>query len=365
MYKHKISFCIVCMNRLHQLQETLIQNMKDNADYDNLEFVLLNYNSQDGMHEWVTENFDEYIKKGKIAYYYTPEPQAFSHSHSKNLAFKLASGEILCNINADHYTGRNFANYVNEEFVKDSNIVLTTVDYFKVKKDYNPSKDVFGKVCVKKKDFISIGGFDERMNRYGFEDWDFINRLEMIGLTRVFVENTSYLQFISHSEEERYSLKTNKNNIEGIYIRYYSPAISYVLFLYKDKTFEYGTIIDKLAKNSACHKSAYLLGYPKFEFSITKSAKGNWWTESIDKSICYHIGEYTYYFSNKNNIAILEDKNLELKYWLISDEQNISNLISFDYFSYNRTIMEENLERSNVVVNPSGFGISEALGVFL
>jgi len=49
-YKHfKISFCIVCMNRLHQLSQTLLQNIRDNEDYSELEFIVLDYNSNDGM----------------------------------------------------------------------------------------------------------------------------------------------------------------------------------------------------------------------------------------------------------------------------------------------------------------------------
>src|SRR5690349_9158200 len=106
MYKENfaISFCIVCMNRLHQLEETLLQNIKDNEGYDNLEFVVLNYNSQDGMDEWVREHLSDYISIGKVNYYKTSEPTIFSHSHSKNLMFKLAKGDIVCNVNADNYT---------------------------------------------------------------------------------------------------------------------------------------------------------------------------------------------------------------------------------------------------------------------
>ncbi|HEX6426988.1 MAG TPA: glycosyltransferase, partial [Niastella sp.] len=110
----KISFCIVCMNRLHHLQQTFLRNIHDNDDYPNLEIVLLDYNSQDGMELWVNENLREFIAAGRVTYYKTFEPQVFSHSHSKNLAFRLASGDIVCNINADHFTGKGFGHYVNE-----------------------------------------------------------------------------------------------------------------------------------------------------------------------------------------------------------------------------------------------------------
>ncbi len=52
----KISFCTTSMNRLKHLQETLIQNLENNLNTPDLEveFVVLNYNSQDDMHEWMT-----------------------------------------------------------------------------------------------------------------------------------------------------------------------------------------------------------------------------------------------------------------------------------------------------------------------
>ena len=44
----QISFCITCMNRLKHLQETLEKNILDNFLVDEVEFVVLDYNSQDG-----------------------------------------------------------------------------------------------------------------------------------------------------------------------------------------------------------------------------------------------------------------------------------------------------------------------------
>ena len=43
----QISFCITCMNRLKHLQETLEKNILDNFLVDEVEFVVLDYNSQD------------------------------------------------------------------------------------------------------------------------------------------------------------------------------------------------------------------------------------------------------------------------------------------------------------------------------
>ena len=144
------------MNRLHQLSATLIQNIVDNDDYAELEFIVLDYNSQDGMAEWIKENVGEFINSGRLHYYRTNEPLSFSHSHSKNLAFNLANGDVICTINADHFTGKGFADHINKKFNENDNCVLTPVDYHKTKENYNPPKDVLGMVCVKKNDFLKV-----------------------------------------------------------------------------------------------------------------------------------------------------------------------------------------------------------------
>src|SRR5580704_1798101 len=62
----RISFCISCRGRLHHLRRTLPQNIADNRDYPNLEFVLLDYNSTDGLGEWVRHELSEEIASGRL-----------------------------------------------------------------------------------------------------------------------------------------------------------------------------------------------------------------------------------------------------------------------------------------------------------
>lgn len=357
--KYSISFCIVCMNRLHQLRDTLITNISDNEYYQELEFLVLDYNSQDGMEEWVKENMMEYIINGKMVYYKTTEPETFNHSHSKNLAFNLATGEVVCNINADHYTGKGFAAYVNNAFINDDNIVLTPLDFHKTKKRHRPPKDVGGKVCVKKSDFLRIRGFDERMNRYGFEDWDFVNRLELMGIKRLLIENSTYLQFIAHEEAERYILYTD--NLIGLYVGYCTPSLSEVVFLYRDGLFEKGRIIDDSTIGSEDYVYAYRPRNNLFEFSIEEDGwnRGIWNVNPREDSISFvpqHSNPFTLKKSQYGNYSVLEDEIAGKIYYRIADEEIITNLMTFNYMLYNRSLMEENLKKKMPVVNSDCFG---------
>jgi len=353
MKKFRIAFCIVCMNRLHHLKKTLLQNIKDNEDYLDLEFIIINYNSRDGMDEWIKENFEQYISSGKIVYYRTPDPETFSHSHSKNLAFTLASGDILCNINADHFTGPGFAKYVNGQFNKYDRMVLTTVDYFKVKTDYNPSKDVFGKVCVRKEDFLRVRGFDERMDHYGFEDWDFVNRLELDGCRRVFIEDFSYLNFIPHGEEERYTLKKDGEDLKGIYINYLSSSLSGLLFLYTNNTYHKGTVVDNYAIRSNDYRSAYLPPEKRFEFNLVEEfwTKGVWQKNGDDLFVLSNGTGHEIIMQFCQGIKELRELESGNMFYLLEDSDTQNSLLSFNYFYNNRSIMERNLEQKQVMVN--------------
>jgi len=356
--KYKISFCVVSMNRLHQLKETFIKNLKDNERYDKLEFILLDYNSNDGLEDWVKNNISEYILNGKVIYYRTTQPSSWSPSHSKNLAFKLATGDILCSIWADYYTGPDFANYVNEQFNRNNQIVLTPIDFYKTKENYHPPGDVLGKVCVKKSDFIRIRGFDERMNKHGFEDYDFINRLEMTGVKRVLIDDFAFLKYISHSNDERYLLPID--NLQGFYIHYKSHDLSEALFLYKDGKAKKGVLVDNFTKYASNWEYAYQPLISHFEYGMDELG---WitgvWQQTDNKQITIffdddkqqHLIERT-----KNKRQLLVDEKADLCFYYIDDRKLVNDVLTFNHYYDTRTIMEKNLKDKIFAVNHNAFG---------
>ena len=101
---YSISICTDCMNRLSDIQHTLPANIEAEQSYPDLEFVLLDYNSSDGLGDWVRSEMMGHIESGRLVYYRTEEPQFFNFSHSRNVAMRLATGEIINNVDADNYT---------------------------------------------------------------------------------------------------------------------------------------------------------------------------------------------------------------------------------------------------------------------
>lgn len=170
--KNKISLCTTCMNRLEDLKQTLPKNIEDNRDYENIEFVLLDYNSNDGLGSWVGSEMIDYINEGILVYYRTEEPEYFDMSHSRNVAFLVATGDIVNNVDADSFTNEGFADIIN-----------------KIANE-QPEKAIFGKskqllrgrIGFYRLEFIhDLGGYDEDLKGYGHDDADIMNRAWELG----------------------------------------------------------------------------------------------------------------------------------------------------------------------------------------
>ena len=169
---HTISLCTTCMDRMHDLTQTLPKNIADNADYPNVEFVLLDYNSSDGLGEWVAANMMEHIESGKLVFARTEEPKWFHMAHSRNVAFKVASGEIVCNVDADNWTSPGFATYLNRlanecperaAFTKGRQLLRGRIGFYK-----SEWTDL-------------LGGYDESLHGYGHDDEDLVDRAVLQG----------------------------------------------------------------------------------------------------------------------------------------------------------------------------------------
>ncbi len=192
--KPLVSLCTSVKDRLEHLQKTFLINIKDNQNYPNCEFVLLNYNCPDPKtEEWVRTTLEPYINSGKVNYYYYPDSKTFDRAYARNLAFRLAQGEIVCNVDADNFTGKGFVAYISAALSCGDVFLSGPLD----------GRGLGGRICVRRKDWEIVGGFDERFRSYGFEDLDFANRLYMSGLKKKFIRYEKFCKTILHSDELR------------------------------------------------------------------------------------------------------------------------------------------------------------------
>jgi glycosyltransferase involved in cell wall biosynthesis len=349
MKHHKISFCTVCMNRLHHLKETLPVNIGDNENYPELEFVILDYNSGDELEEYIKINMHTHIRNGRLLYYKTNAPVNFDRSHSRNLCFKLATGDIVCNVDADNYTGKDFAFFINERFNLNSNVFLTTVGA------EHSTTDSLGRICMKKDDFITLRGFDERMSCYGFEDNDMVNRLLKAGISPSKIQDACFMKSIQHGTLDRIANEYILKNLHTCFICYLEPGRSVLLFLLNNHTFFTGTIINNRVPDSD-KPFARQQQPPDFENSLQEETwiQGTWNEEH--SIIQLSFGTYDDKLIQINNGKCYIKKSDSFTYYVVTNGQLLEKAVMLHSQLTNRTIMITNAIEGAIMVNRASFG---------
>jgi glycosyltransferase involved in cell wall biosynthesis len=193
----KLSFCITCKNRFDQINQTLKINLRHNKNLESeIEFVLIDFGSHDGLQDWVVNNFSKELKTGFLKYYYTGEMPKWDCSIAKNTAHLYAKGEIVVNLDCDNFTGEQGGKFVIEHFnVHGDKLIFHQASS-------NPRDGSFGRIAVMRKYFSAIGGYDESFHPMGFQDADLIRRLHFSGLYYVSNVNSNHNQAIPNSKEE-------------------------------------------------------------------------------------------------------------------------------------------------------------------
>lgn len=210
--KYKISICTTCMNRAEDVKQTLLQNIADNIGYGKVEFVLLNYNSTDGLDRWVKDEAANYIDNGILNYYRTYEPKFYSMTHSRNVAFKLAQGDIVNNVDSDHFTNPGFAERIN----------LLANQGVKKPMFIKSSQKNRGRIGFFKKQFMWLGGYNEYIRGYGFDDEDLRIRACAVG----FIALKFGGQFFSHVQDHKRHPVKNYENKDWKYTQRLNTMIS-------------------------------------------------------------------------------------------------------------------------------------------
>ena len=113
--------------------------------------------------------------------------EEWNPSKAWNKVHSMAKGEIQVTFGADRYITGKYIEDIIEKFDKDMNILVS---------QFNG-----GVMAVSAENFKKLGGFDETMTKWGFEDVDFIYRAQTLGLT---CHSSVGYDFIPHSDHLRF-----------------------------------------------------------------------------------------------------------------------------------------------------------------
>ncbi len=220
-----VSYCITCKGRKHHLEQTLRANLQAEAGNPNVEFVLLDYDSPDGLGEWVHEHFHDEIEAGRLRYARLENAPHFKMAHAKNMAHRLATGDILVNLDADNSLAPNTSQWLSRQFQKHPHAIATIItrnvndevlsllrDYkkrimqkFFHKKPNNISGCFSGRIAMRREDFERLRGYDESFSAWGFDDNNMALRARDAGLPKLQWSREQLGQVIEHGNDERVS----------------------------------------------------------------------------------------------------------------------------------------------------------------
>lgn len=331
------------MNRKHHVMQTLPQNIADNCQYPNIEFVLLDYGSTDGLEQWVEQEMQQHIESGILVYYRTYAPDNFMRSHSRNMAFRLASGDLLCNVDADNFTGKGFAQYLNNMFTAENNIFVSVDSSGLVGR----TGDIYGRFCCRKEDFVAVGGLDEDFIRYGWEDIDLYNRLKLHGLTEKFIDGPLFLRAITHYDIERYENDDFYKYFESYFIRHISPIESEVICLYRNGTYERGTMIPSRETNT----------FYKVSIKERTWITGNWKiTDGKILILSTETHSVSFSYDQRRQTLTANKENAFQHYFRLTDSAKITSVINTHSTSFNYELTVKNKENNRARANNDNWG---------
>lgn len=207
-----IAFCTTVKGRTQHLRETLPRNLDANP---RSKFIVLDYNSGDGLLEYIREEHGREIHEGRLVVYTYPAGQQFKIAHAKNMAHRLGileGGDILCNLDADNYTGPGFEDYIERTFAAAAGEIVMQGTMVK---GVLP-RGISGRIVCTARNFLKAGGYDEKFQTWSPDDKDFNLRIRLLGCEAVDIDHL-YLNAVRHNDKVRFREYPHAENKGGYY----------------------------------------------------------------------------------------------------------------------------------------------------
>jgi len=168
-----ISFCTACKNRLWQLRQTLPANLAVLAPHADCELVLVDYDSNDELEDWVRA-FLAARPGSRLRFAKLLERRDWHTSIGKNLAHRLGRGRWLVNLDADNFIGDQIALLRHIWTAHgDAALHLSSGSW---------PDGTEGRIGLPRTRFQRLGGYDESFLPSGYQDLDLLRRARWSGV---------------------------------------------------------------------------------------------------------------------------------------------------------------------------------------
>lgn len=256
-----VSVVIPCYNDALYIEQSV--NSALNQTHSNIEVIVVD----DGSNEDTKKVLQKL--EPKITKLVTQENQG--QSTARNVGIKTALGDYILVLDSDDFFEPSFCEKAIVQFEKDNTIKITT-SYVK-RLCLTGKNDIFkpaggsiinfmkyngatGSVIFKKKDWESVGGYDEDMKQ-GFEDWEFYIRL---------LQEDGYA-YVIPEPLFNYRIKEFSTTSKANKIR--SSLLQYIYFKHKDLYIDnYELLISHLLARLDREEFEKIKNTQRFEFRI-------------------------------------------------------------------------------------------------
>jgi hypothetical protein len=187
----KVAFATTCRGRLCHLSLTLPKNLSEQADAKDCVFVVLDYNDQEGLPEYIQREHSADLDSGRLVYYRTNDPPRFHMAKAKNQAHRCAIMEgaaVLVNCDSDNWLPKGFGPWVQNKFASAEEdceaIFIGTRGNHRGPGSLTGVKTppgCFGRIGVTTQAFRHAGGYAEEFADWSPDDRDFAQRVSNLG----------------------------------------------------------------------------------------------------------------------------------------------------------------------------------------
>lgn len=184
-----ITFATACKGRLMHLRETLMHNMAGNPG---AKFLVLDYDSRDGLEQWVRTTLSNLIDLGKVKFCKVMEKQDhFKMSHARNVEFLMSDTDFTVNCDADCFLRPGIVDDIEVKVSSHRKKVVTHRSFLE------------GFLGTYRETFLQVKGYDEAFENWGYEDYDMYSRLRMAGCEKVSFDKGKDTWNIKHGNDLR------------------------------------------------------------------------------------------------------------------------------------------------------------------
>ncbi len=185
-----VSVVAVCMNR-HNTLRVVLDKWKNVAGVD--EIVIVDWSSDPPLRSIVEANPDRRIKLIRV-----DGESEWVLSRAFNLAVRASSYERIIRTDCDYALERFF---VDAHPLQKGGTPKFYAGNYRLARNTN-EVHLNGAVVIRRQDFFRVGGYDERIQTYGWDDEDLYNRLTNAGISKSDV-NYAHLSHVPHGDKDR------------------------------------------------------------------------------------------------------------------------------------------------------------------